>query len=96
VSTGGGALRVSLGGTAAIYCVHDREKRLVRTEDEVARLGLEVGIVYDRNVHRLFDCSCCENLFWDAGEEARFCHACRGPTLHLPGGALPEPRGRID
>lgn len=88
-------LRVALGGTAVVCCVHDREKRKVVTEAQVAALGLQVGQVYDQRQHKLHRCACCENLFVDPTDTPRFCSACQGPLQHMLGGPLPEPTGVV-
>lgn len=88
-------LRVQLGGTAVVCCVHDRVKREVVTESAVAALGLEHGIVYDPKRHKLHRCACCDNLFVDPSDAPRFCHTCQGPLVHELGGPLPEPVGVV-
>jgi hypothetical protein len=85
-----------LSGTAAVFCVHDRQKRLVRTESDVARIGLEAGLVFDRRQHRIHRCACCENLFVDPSDEPRFCTVCVRPLVHPLGGPLPQPIGEVD
>jgi hypothetical protein len=94
---GGGTtgLRVVLGGAAAVHCVHDRRKRTVVTEAQVAELGLEAGQVYDPAQHKLHRCACCENLFVDPTDTPRFCSTCQGPLVHQLGGPLPDPVGVI-
>ena len=87
--------RVELGGTAVVCCVHDREKRKVVTEAQVAALGLEVGMLYDPTRHKLHRCACCENLFVDPSDEPRYCSTCQGPLKHALGGPLPEPVGVV-
>lgn len=95
--TGGtGTLSMTLGGTAIVCCVHDREKRQIRSEAAVAELGALVGVAYRPEHHKLFDCACCENLFVDEDDEPKFCYRCRGPLVHALGGPLPEPTGVIE
>ena len=96
MSAGGGtALRVALGGKAVVCCVHDRPKRQVTTEAQVAALGLEVGQVYDPKQHKLWLCACCENLFVDPSDEPRYCRRCQGPhRCTRLNGPLPAPNGR--
>lgn len=89
------ALRLALGGRAVVCCVHDREKRQVTTEAQVAALGLEVGQVYDPRQHKLHRCACCENLFVDASDEPRLCTVCLDAPAHALAGPLPEPRGVV-
>lgn len=85
---------VALGGHAVVCCVHDRVKREILTEAQVAELGRQVGQVYDRRQHKLWMCSCCENLFVDLADEPRFCHRCQTrPPVHPLNGALPSPNG---
>lgn len=91
----GTALRVALGGTAVVCCVHDRRKRQVVTEAQVAALGLEVGMVYDPRQHKLHRCACCDNLFVDPADTPRFCKDCQGPLAHQLGGPLPQPVGVV-
>lgn len=86
--------QVAVSGVAVVCCVHDREKRQVTTEAQVAALGLEVGQVYDPKQHRLWLCACCENLFVDPSDEPRYCRRCERPNRHPLGGPLPEPNGR--
>jgi hypothetical protein len=88
-------LRIELGGKAQVYCVHDREKRQVTTEAQVAQLGLEVGVVYDPKIHRLYRCACCQNLFFDPSDEPRYCRPCQGPFAHQLGGPLAQPEGAL-
>jgi hypothetical protein len=92
---GGGAVRIVLGGTAQVCCVHDREKCIVTTERQVAELGLEVGVLYDPRLHKLQSCACCGNLFFDPSDEPRYCSVCQGPLVHSLGGPLPEPEGVV-
>ena len=92
---GGTAPRIVLGGTAQVCCVHDREKRVVTTEAQVAALGLEAGILYDPRIHKLQRCACCDNLFFDPSDEPRYCSVCQRPLVHPLGGPLPEPKGVV-
>jgi hypothetical protein len=96
MSTGAAPIQAVLGGTAVVCCVHDREKRRVTTEAQVARLGLEVGQIYDPVQHKLHRCACCENLFVDPSDEPRFCSVCQRPNVHPLGGPLPAPIGVIE
>ena len=96
MSAGGAGARVVLGGTAVVCCVHDREKRQVVTEAQVAELGLRVGQVYDPLQHKLHLCMCCQNLFVDPSDVPGFCSVCTRPAVHPLGGPLPEPKGVVD
>lgn len=82
-------------GTAVICCVHDRPKREVTTEQQVAELGLQVGQIYNPAQHRLHLCACCQNLFVDPSDEPRYCRRCQAPATHQINGRLPEPTGEI-
>ena len=93
MSTG---LRIELGGTAQVCCVHDRQKRQVVTEGQVVMLGLEQGIYYDAGQHRIHRCACCENLFVDPSDEPRYCRSCNVPAVHQLGGPLAYPIGEVD
>lgn len=84
-----------MGGTAVVCCVHDREKRQVVTERQVAELGLEVGMLYDPKQHKLHMCACCSNLFVDPSDEPRYCSSCQAPLVHALGGPLAEPLGVV-
>lgn len=85
------SLKITLGGKANVHCVHDREKRQVVTEEQVVLLGLEIGVVFQKGIHHIFHCPCCDNLFVDDGAGARYCSDCRGPIVHALGGPLPDP-----
>lgn len=89
------AAPLTLSGTAQVYCVHDREKRQVVTEAQVAALGLEVGQVYDPAQHKLHECACCRNLFVDPTDIPRLCHVCMGLPVHAFTGPLPDPIGPV-
>lgn len=86
---------IELGGKAVVCCVHDRVKRQVVTEAQVAALGLEAGQLYDSRQHKLHLCACCENLFVDPSDEPRFCSTCLSPLVHALGGPLPAPKGVV-
>jgi hypothetical protein len=86
---------MSVGGTAVVCCVHDREKRQVTTEAHVAELGRQVGQVYDPRQHKLHMCACCQNLFVDPTDIPRFCRSCQGPLRHEQPGPLPDPIGEV-
>lgn len=83
------------GGVAVVCCVHDREKRQVTTDTQVAELGRTVGQTYDPRQHKLHHCACCQNLFVDPTDTPRYCHQCQGPLRHRPAGALPDPTGEV-
>lgn len=89
-------LRVSLGGKAEVFCVHDRKKREVVTEEQVALLGLEIGVVFQKGIHHTHHCPCCDNLFVADGTTERYCATCSGSPVHALGGPLAEPKGVVD
>lgn len=95
-ATFGGVLKPVLGGTAAVFCVHDRQKRQVVTESQVATIGRAVGVTYDPSQHRIHRCACCANLFIDPSDEPRLCSVCLGGLVHRLGGPIPEPTGVTD
>jgi hypothetical protein len=78
-----GALSVSIGGSAAVFCVHNREKR------QVTELQFDAAAT---SVHM---CACCENLFPEPTDQPMFCPTCRGQNVYKLGGPLPDPIGRI-
>jgi hypothetical protein len=88
--------RIALGGVAKVYCVHDRQKRQILTETQVAELGLVVGQVYDPRQHRLHRCACCDNVFVHPGDEPRYCSTCNRVPVHALGGPLASPIGEVD
>jgi hypothetical protein len=88
MSVGG---RLGLAGAAVVVCPHDREKRQVTTEAQVAELGRQVGQTYDPKQHRLWDCACCHNLFVDPSDEPRYCRRCSLVPSHSLAGPLTPP-----
>ena len=90
-----GQLRATVSGIAIVCCVHDREKRQIKTEAQVSELGKLVGRIYDPVQNKLFVCACCENLFVAHDDQPKFCHQCNQPLVHPLGGPLPEPTGVI-
>ena len=88
-------IKATLGGVAVVCCLHDREKRQIRSEAAVAELGRSLGQTYDPTQHRLFECACCENLFVGEDDEPKFCYACRGRKVYPPAGPLPQATGRL-
>lgn len=88
-------LRIALGGKAVVCCVHDREKRQITTEEQVARLGLEVGVVFQKGIHHVHHCPCCDNLFVADGTTERYCSVCSAKPVHALGGPLAEPKGVV-
>lgn len=86
---------ISLGGTAKVYCVHDRGKREITDPDEVIKLGAEHGIEYDPKKHKFQKCACCDNCFVTLDDTPTLCGPCLGIPLHELMGAIPEGKGVI-
>jgi hypothetical protein len=86
---------IALGGKAQVYCVHNREKRQVKTEEQVALLGLSLGIVFKKGIHQIHLCPCCSNLFVADGKTERYCTKCSVPPVFPLGGPLDEPKGVV-
>lgn len=84
-------IRASVGGTATVHCVHDRQKRQVVTEAQVFEIGFDAGVIYDPKQHKIWRCTCCDNLFADVSDEPRHCHACRRPPVHALAAPLHAP-----
>jgi hypothetical protein len=79
-----------LGGTAKVYCVHDREKRQVKTPDDCMRLARMVGMTL--LAHPKFQtCGCCENVFASLDDAPQLCSRCSGINVHKLGGPVNEP-----
>lgn len=91
MSRAAGAVKVELSGIAKVYCVHDREKRLVRDPELVKFLGQAAGIAYDPKLHKLQDCGCCENLHVTLTDTPQLCSVCSKPPTHALGGPIAEP-----
>lgn len=90
------ALRPSISGVAKVYCVHDREKRVVTDPEHVAYLGRVAGIPYDARRHKLHNCACCSNLFVADNDTPTLCHVCNGALRHKLEASLPDPEGAIE
>jgi len=90
MSTG---IRIALGGTAAVYCIHDRQKREVTDVGHVRLLGLQRGQQFDSRIHKVQLCPCCENLHVRLDDIPHYCPVCSGRPVHPVGGPLPEPQG---
>lgn len=95
MATATGGTRIALGGKAVVCCVHDRQKRQVVTEEQVALIGLEVGVVFKKGIHHTFKCACCENLFVADGTTERYCTTCTAGLVHALGGKLADPTGAL-
>ena len=83
-------IRMELSGFAKVYCVHDREKRLLKTPDDCMRIARDAGIVLME--HPKFQtCGCCENVFASFDDAPQLCHRCNGHNVHPLGGPLNDP-----
>jgi hypothetical protein len=87
---------LGLGGVATVFCVHDRQKRQVTDPEDVKKLGLSLGIVYDARKDIIHNCPCCENLFVTDNDTPTLCHPCLGISVHEVRAPLPEPTGRLN
>ena len=76
-------VNVTLGGTAKVYCIHNRQKRRVKE------------LEFDSNKIKIHMCSCCENLFLERTDTPMFCEICQRSPVYEPGGPLPDPIGVI-
>ena len=83
-------VRIALGGTAKVYCVHDREKRLLRTPDDCARVARDAGLEPLANP-KFQTCGCCENVFAALTDEPQLCHRCSARNVHSLGGPINDP-----
>ena len=86
-------IQIALTGRAVVHCPHDRQKRQITTESQIAALGRELGQTYDPRQHHLATCPCCENVFVNPTDIPRLCHACTQPNVHPLGGPIPDPTG---
>lgn len=85
------ALRLVLGGSAKVFCVHDREKRVVTDPEHVRFLGSVLGLEYDARRHKLQLCACCQNLFPTFDDTPQLCAPCRGRNVHTLAASVPDP-----
>jgi len=83
-------IRIAISGTAQVYCVHDRQKRVVQTPDDCLRIARDAGMTL--MAHPKFQtCGCCENVFATVDDAPQYCHQCSGENVHRLGGPLNEP-----
>lgn len=87
-------VEIVLSGTAAVYCVHDRQKRQVKDPDDVMRTlrgtGLQPSAAW--LAHPKFQtCGCCENVFPTFSDEPQLCPGCTRPNVHPLGGPINDP-----
>ncbi len=83
-------IRIALSGSAKVYCVHDREKRRIKTPDDCVRIAREAGMTLIA-FPKFQTCGCCENVFATLGDEPQLCHRCNGRNVHRLGGPLNDP-----
>ena len=84
-------IEIVLGGSAAVYCVHDRQKRQVPDKETALWLAHQAGLrVKSEHAVVYQTCACCENVFATFDTNPRLCHACVRPLIHRPGGPLAE------
>lgn len=74
-------IKLSLGGTAVVACIHQRVKREVTTD-----------VPFNPRTEFLQLCPCCENVFVTTTDEPFFCKQC-GDRPVPQGGLLQLPRG---
>lgn len=75
----GGKLKLHLGGTAQVCCIHQVQKR------QVVELEMKKG-------YFLQICPCCENMFYHRTDFPHFCTNCG--NRRVPGGEhLPKGKG---
>lgn len=77
------SIGISIGATAKVYCVHNRQKRRV-TE-----------MVFDPVQTKIHLCACCENVFLERSDTPMFCPECRHAPVYALGGPLPTPIGAL-
>jgi len=83
-------IEIVLSGSAAIYCVHDRQKRQVLTPDDCLRIAYAAGLTPMVGA-KFQTCGCCENVFATMTDVPHLCPKCSGSNVHALGGPLSEP-----
>ena len=84
-------IRMELSGFAQVYCVHDREKRLLKTPDDCIRAARDAGLFVLLAHPKFHTCGCCENVFVTVDDSPQYCHRCSGVNVHKLGGPLNDP-----
>jgi hypothetical protein len=74
---------MSVGGTAVVCCVHNREKRQV------------TDLAFDGRTHKPHMCACCENLFLRTDDVPHYCDQCGGKPFYRLAAPLPDPIGEV-
>lgn len=83
-------VRIALGGTAAVHCVHDREKRIIRNPDDCMRVARKAGLV-PLGHPKFQTCGCCENVFATISDAPQLCPGCSKYHVHKLGGPINDP-----
>jgi len=84
-------IELVLGGTAAVYCVHDRQKRQIRNPDDCMRLIRDTNARLLAFGAKFQTCGCCENVFPCVTDIPQLCPGCQGHNFHKLGGPLNDP-----
>lgn len=90
----GSNLGIKIGGTATVYCLHDRQKRVITEEAQVLAMAPD-GAKLDSD-HQIKNCQCCENLFVTDSpidEKCLPCDPARQRLLSQAEGGIIIPRG---
>jgi hypothetical protein len=80
--------KTSIGGVAAVHCVHDREKRFLTDPDE---FRFVYRVTYGGEPRLVARCACCDNLFAALDDTPTLCSTCKGTTVHKLEAPLPDP-----
>lgn len=83
-------IQLVLGGTAKVYCVHDREKRLLTTPDDCLRVARAAGMALLTHP-KFHTCGCCENVFATLDDAPKLCPGCNLQNVHKLGGPIRDP-----
>lgn len=92
----GSNLGIKIGGTAAVFCLHDRQKAQITEEAQVLALA-PPGAKIDGD-HQIRECPCCRNLFVTDSPIDEKCLPCDPARQRLLAGTVTEggitlPRG---
>lgn len=85
---------IRIGGTAGVYCLHDRQQRQITEEAQVLALA-PPGAKIDGD-HKIQECTCCHNLFVTDSpidEKCLPCDPARQRLLDQAAGGVILPRG---
>lgn len=84
-------IEIVLSGTAEVYCVHDRQKRQVKTPDDCMRIARDAGLVPTIAHPKFQTCGCCENVFPTISDYPQLCPGCTRSNVHPLGGPINDP-----